>query len=123
MSLLLRVSGSGVQCTPSNRLPLHTPYERPQPRDPSHSGHSNAHRSGGPMHGGGTGNGGAGNGGAGNGGGRLPSGDICQKLLDEMRFGREEQKGIREDVRRLSQLVTRLEDNSAQYQRLSGQIQ
>ena len=38
------------------------------------------------MHGGGAGNGGAGNGGAGNGGGRLPSGDICQKLLDEMRF-------------------------------------
>ena len=69
------------------------------------------------MHGGGPGNSGAGNGGAGNSGG---SGDICQKLLDEMRFGREEQKGIREDLRRLSQLVTRLEDN---YQRLSGQIQ
>ena len=71
------------------------------------------------MHGGGAGNGGAGNGGAGNGGGRLPSGDICQKLLDEMKFGREEQKGIREDLRRLSQLVTRLDN----YQRLSGQIQ
>ena len=42
------------------------------------------------MHGGGAGNGGAGNGGAGNGGGRLPSGDICQRLLDEIRFGREE---------------------------------
>ena len=63
------------------------------------------------MHGGGAGNGGAGNGGAGNGGGRLPSCDICQKLLDEMRFGRKEQKGVREDLtRRLSQLVTRLED-------------
>ena len=44
--------------------------------------------------------------------------DICQKLLDEMRWGREEQKGIREDLR-MSQLVTRLEEN---YQKLSDQI-
>ena len=101
MSLPLKVSGSGVQRTPLNRLPLHTPYERPPPWDPSHSGHSNAHRSGDPMHGGGAGNSG-GNGGAGNSGGRLLSDDIYQRLCDEIRFGREEQKGIQEDLRRLS---------------------
>ena len=107
----LRGSGSGVLRTPSNRLPLvprnsSAPYVRPPPRNPSDSSHGNGHRPGG---------------GAGNSGRPKESlnGDICQKLLDEMRWGREEQKGIREDLRRMSQLVTRLEEN---YQKLSDQI-
>lgn len=43
--------------------------------------------------------------------------EICQKLLDEVRRGREEQRGIR-DVRKVAQLVAKLEE----YKKLNDQL-
>ena len=110
----MRGPGSGLPRTPATRPPPALPRSSATPysRIASDSLHRRDDRSGGGP------NSVPGNGGLGRQNEPL-SGDICQKIFDEVRWGREEQNGIRQDIRRLCQVVARLEEN---FQKLSDQI-